>query len=337
MILILLAFIAIAVLIRRRHRQTGEDIPARLLRLAVRWLPADRAEWAEALTAELTAITHSRRRWQFSLSTVRVTLLPPSADSLAARRRLAFGVAATAAAGGITLLLVPPMAVFVTLLFAGMTAAWSLCAARAGATGRSRLHRAVIATALAGIVAVTAVLVSIAFRYPAATGQPIHPLSVLLAVAMPVVYLAAAAMPRSHARSVWLTALAAVGAATVTSAALAIWRNDTGGVHPLFWPPTVLTLGAVWIVARKVTGSTTAARHAALLTAALTAATQLAVATAAIAVHEWTAAHGASAASQVEDALGGQIITNIIVWPTIVATAWLLALAARRKEVTQQG
>jgi hypothetical protein len=337
MILILLALIAIAVLIRCRHRQTSEDIPAQLLRLAVQWLPAERAEWADALTAELTAVTHSRQRWQFALSTLRVTLLPPSADVRAARRRLAIGVAATAAAGGATRLLLPSMTVFVTLLFAGMTAAWSVRAARADATHRSRPHRAVIATALAGIIAVAAIQLSIAIRYPAATGQPLHPLTVLLAVAMPVIYLAAAAMPRSHARSVWLTALACVGAATCTSVALMIWRDDTGGVHPLFWPPTVLAWGAAWIVTWKATGSTAAGRHAALLTAALTAATQLTVATMAITVHEWAGATRSSAAGQVEDALSGQIITNIIVWPTVVVTAWLLALAARPKTVTQRG
>jgi hypothetical protein len=133
---------------------------------------------------------------------------------------------------------------------------------------------------------------------------------------------------------VWLTALAGVAAATLSSAALTIWRNDTGGVHPLLWPPTMLACGVAWTVARKATGSGAVARHTVLLTAALTAATQLAIATTAIAAHGWTARSGSPAATQVGDALSGQIITNIIIWPSIMMAVWLLVRLAARPNPT---
>jgi hypothetical protein len=133
---------------------------------------------------------------------------------------------------------------------------------------------------------------------------------------------------------VWLTALAGVAVATLSSAALTIWRDDTGGVHPLLWPPTMLACGIAWTVARKATGSGAAARHTVLLTTGLTAATQLAIATTAIAAHGWTALSGSPVATQVGDALSGQIITNIITWPSIMTAVWLLARLAARPNPT---
>jgi hypothetical protein len=329
MILALLAAGIGLTLLARRRRGRREDAPTWILRTATRALPADRVEWGDARLSELAAIRPGWPRWRFSLSTLRVTLFPPYADARPVWRWLLGGLTATAAVGGAALLLLPVLAQFLTILTAGVAAAGALLAARSHPTADSLAQRAVVTTAVAAITAVTALLIVIAVGHPAAAGASIHPLTILLALAMPVVYLAARAIPAGHANTVWLTSTIAALAATGASAALAIWHDDTGGVHPAIWPPTLIACGASWAVVRLATGSTAAARHTGLLSGAVTATTQLAVAVAAIAVHRWGTGPGSPAADQISDALSGQIIANIIAWPALMAVACLAARAAR--------
>jgi hypothetical protein len=53
------------------------DAPRWLLTIAVRRMPAERAEWGEAMLAELAQIQNPSARWRFALGCIRVALFPP--------------------------------------------------------------------------------------------------------------------------------------------------------------------------------------------------------------------------------------------------------------------
>jgi hypothetical protein len=56
-------------------RVRGGDRPGRVLALAVRGLPAERAAWGRAMLVELDAVRGARERWAFSLGCVRALLV----------------------------------------------------------------------------------------------------------------------------------------------------------------------------------------------------------------------------------------------------------------------
>jgi hypothetical protein len=101
------AVVALLVWVVRPMRRRGEpgatgpavqDAPSRLLAWAVRALPADRAQWGEAMFGELHQMDNQRQRWRFAIGCAGAALLLPSrrADSAGLAARL---VAATALAG----------------------------------------------------------------------------------------------------------------------------------------------------------------------------------------------------------------------------------------------
>jgi hypothetical protein len=53
------------------------DTPARLLDLALRWMPTDRSEWGVAMRAELAQFDDPALRWSFALGCVRTVLFLP--------------------------------------------------------------------------------------------------------------------------------------------------------------------------------------------------------------------------------------------------------------------
>src|SRR4051812_27461217 len=61
--------------LRRHHPAVAVDAPARLLGWAIGFLPADRAEWGQAMAGELDQVRH--RRWRFALGCLAATLLFP--------------------------------------------------------------------------------------------------------------------------------------------------------------------------------------------------------------------------------------------------------------------
>jgi hypothetical protein len=74
------------------------DAPSKLLAWAVSGLPADRAQWGDAMFGELEHLRKPRQRWRFAVGCAGAALLLPSrrADSAGLAARL---VAATALAG----------------------------------------------------------------------------------------------------------------------------------------------------------------------------------------------------------------------------------------------
>jgi hypothetical protein len=76
------------------------DGPSRLLAWAVSGLPADRAQWGEAMFGELQQLQNQRQRWRFAVGCAGATLLLPArrADSAGLATRLV-AAAALACAG----------------------------------------------------------------------------------------------------------------------------------------------------------------------------------------------------------------------------------------------
>src|SRR5664279_5278996 len=83
--IVLLLGIGVVVLRRPRPRprpRTGaagvvSDVPQRLLAASVAVLAADRADWGQAMLAELDHVGARGKRWRFVLGCVRATLLVP--------------------------------------------------------------------------------------------------------------------------------------------------------------------------------------------------------------------------------------------------------------------
>lgn len=53
------------------------DVPAMILERAVKWMPAARREWAEAMMAELEHVEGRTERFRFALGCLWVALFPP--------------------------------------------------------------------------------------------------------------------------------------------------------------------------------------------------------------------------------------------------------------------
>ena len=68
LVVIAAIFVLPAIVRGARARSTADGDRARLvLVIAVRGLPADRADWAQAMLVELDRVEGRRARWQFSL------------------------------------------------------------------------------------------------------------------------------------------------------------------------------------------------------------------------------------------------------------------------------
>jgi hypothetical protein len=93
------------VVLRRPRRRTGaarvvSDLPQRLLAASVDILAADRADWGQAMLAELDHIGARGERWRFMLGCVRATLLlPPRRGAPGRSIGTVVAVAAMACAG----------------------------------------------------------------------------------------------------------------------------------------------------------------------------------------------------------------------------------------------
>ena len=81
------------------------DLPAALLARVARLMPAARAEWADALVAELAALTRPSERWRFAVECSVMALFSPEVAPMHAERR-----STLVRAAAISTLLVLPLA-----------------------------------------------------------------------------------------------------------------------------------------------------------------------------------------------------------------------------------
>jgi hypothetical protein len=187
--------IAVALLWRtRRSRRPAAacprrgDGPARVVGWAIALLPADRADWGQAMAGEADHLTSPRERWRFAVGCLRGALLlpPPGGRARPAVVTTVSGTGACAAAVAYALAAYPGLltrtgtwvsvAVFAVVL-AGCVLVTAVCARRSPAPG----------LALAGGVAVAAGWVLAGTL--AAGGRP-HPAYALSPLFLPLAALA---------------------------------------------------------------------------------------------------------------------------------------------------
>jgi hypothetical protein len=89
--------VVLVLLFARRPATTPADLPARLLGAIAGRLPADRAEWGQAMLGDLEHLTSRGERWRFALGCAVATLLFPAPRTGSAGWLLV--IVASAAAG----------------------------------------------------------------------------------------------------------------------------------------------------------------------------------------------------------------------------------------------
>jgi hypothetical protein len=333
-ILAVLAAAGLPHLLPRLRGKDGRDAPARIVAVAAGRLPAGRRDWGQAMAAELAQVRGRASRWQFATGALRVVAFPPGRHPRRAAAVAIAGLAVTAAATVAAAMEVPAVSVFVAVL------ALLLCGYATAVTSRSlppRLtasYAAIAAAAMAAAAASVAGLVWVAAVHPAAASDPRHVFSVLLAVIL-AVYLAAALVPPRGDGSAIMLRWALSG--TLACGAIGIAAALADGPVPMLAGCAVVT-AVVAYGASAATGSRQAGARAGLLTVILGALTHFAAATAVLAaVHHYTLTspyditryhHSGSpdvASYVIGDALGGAILSGLLIYPAILAA---IALAS---------
>jgi hypothetical protein len=208
--------------LRAMRATNARDRPAELLRVAIRGLPADRAEWGRAMLGELDEAPGSRARWRFSLGCakaatawrVRERLGGSHRDGAAVRAVILAAVAASLALGayGPVRYRLPGATWPAVLTLVAVLLAYVLCAL---GLSRGMAPRAVVARrhGLIGGLAVGAAWLVVLF--------PTAPLKEWVAAPLLVAMLAPASVAA-------LTARATRDARAATAAAL--WCGLAGGL-----------------------------------------------------------------------------------------------------------
>ena len=336
-ILAILAAVGVSYLLPALRGTDGRDAPARIVATAAGRLPARRRDWGQAMAAELAQVSGRASRWQFAVGVLRVVVFPSARHPGRAAAVAVAGLAVTAAATAAAAIEVPAVSVFVAVL------ALLLCGCATAVTSRSlppRLtapYAAIAAAALAAAAASVAGLVWIAAVHPAAASDPEHMFSVLLALILSI-YLTIALIPPRGGGSAIMLRWALAGTLACGTIGIAAALADEPA--PMLASCAVVT-AAVAYGASAATGSRQAGARAGLLTVILGALTHFAAATAMLAaVHRYTLTspydiaryhHSGfpdAASYVIGDALGGAILSGLLIYPAILAAIALAGSAA---------
>jgi hypothetical protein len=348
MIVLLLAAIAIVLCIVAarmwRRRRRGVDVPVRLVVRALRWLPADRREWAHAMLAELAYIDGRSGRWRYAIGAVRVALLPPTRHPRGTAVVAVTGLLIAATAAIAVHLRIPTLTVFVAVLGVAVCLYATVRVARArGRADLSLPYVLVAATALAAIAATIAAFVRVAVLHPAATTDSTHIYAIGFALIL-TGYIVIALRPPLPARRTGATVLWwALGGALCGYAA---W-----GVAALRTPPELGgTIGYLWVVGAATTAtaaigtavstrSSAACIRAGVLTAILTSPAHVALdITTMLNQHHYTLSSAYDltayprsgypdiASYLLSDAIGGEIF-GLVFYPIVLLTISMICAA----------
>jgi hypothetical protein len=160
---------------RTGARLSTTDAPARLLAAAVATLPADRADWGAAMTAELAQVRDRRARWRFAAGCARTAIFPPRGNRLPVLAAGAIAAAAAIAAGLALGHAVPGMRVFAVTFVALAGAMATLAVARSRRLHRPASGPTVAAAGVAGVaacIAATGYMLAADRRPPRRWGPP---------------------------------------------------------------------------------------------------------------------------------------------------------------------
>jgi hypothetical protein len=338
LLLLAVAILAGAVWAGRKLRHRG-GLPARLVTVAARRLPADRQEWADALIAESAAVRGSAARWAYAAAALRMAALPPPRRPQHVMRTAAVAITGIVVLSTVAVVAVPTLAPFLITLAALLALYLTVRAARLTPHTTTVAHRTVTSLALAGITAIVAVLCAVAIAHPSATTDRAHVLSTVLAAALTVYLAGAMHRPAAHANPIRYAAAAGALCLVGVTALNATTGPAPAGIAPMLPAAAIAICLAVAIGVTVVTGNAAAGRQAGLLTAVLAAPMQVAIVTIGLlTAQRWSltgaydrAAYRGSgypdvASYMIGDALGGHIISGILIGPVIAAV--IAAVAA---------
>ncbi|MGH3693123.1 MAG: hypothetical protein ACRDRX_03835 [Pseudonocardiaceae bacterium] len=327
------------------------DAPARIAEVAARRAPARLGEWAQAMLAELATVQGRARRWRFAAGVVRVVMVPPLQHR---GRVLVVACLAALGAAGSTLIAVravPSLSVFLAVLGGLLALLAILLAWRTPRLPRHPAQLGVGVLALVGLASAVGVVVRIAVVHPAATEDPAHLFSVLLALMLTgfVAFAAASASIMHHRRAVlWSSLGGAVLSATVwiiTALSAPFPTESAIGMVSFFGPLSPAALVATLGIATTLsaaTGSARAGARAGMLTAVLGAPLHFAINMTASTQrnqHRYTLTHPYDIAAYphsgfpdvasylISDDLGGSIIAGLVIATPILAGLAMLAAA----------
>jgi hypothetical protein len=339
LVLILAAIAAAALVLSARGR--GSDLPERVVIAATNRLPAYRRTWGQALAAELAVVQGRGQRWRFAAGVLRIALFPPAPRPTTARATAAMGIAATVVATVAAARLLPTLSVFVAalgLLTSGYATAVA-CRWPRSSTGRAQL--AAGAMAITGVLAAVGAVIAVAATHPAATRDPTHVFSVVLAATLSgylVAGLSATVTTRAERVTQWGGVVGA-GAAVVASTI----PLPTGAVVALIPPITVAATLATAVLVGVLTRSRAAGARAGLLAAVLMSPIQFAMTLIASQYVHPSAltnqydiaayARGGypdAASYLLSDALGGSIVSLAVTLLAMYAVAAAVTAAAPR-------
>jgi hypothetical protein len=341
MLIILAAAIAVLATWAYQDRRHGRDMPSWLVTVAARWLPTERRDWADALVAEL-AIVHGRTaRWAYAVAALRMVTVPPAHRPPHLARTASIAAIGAVALSTAAILTVPTVAPFITTLAALLAGYVTVRKGRSTPHTATPSSRTVTVIAIVGIAATVAALWAVAVIHPSAATDHTHILSTLLAAVLIGFLGNTLHRPTAHADLIRYGAAAGATCLAGIAALTALAGPDRAAVSPLLSLPGI---GVCLIVALAIavkTGNATAARRAGLLTAILAAPLQFAVATINLLnVHDWSltttydqAAYPRSgypdvASYMISDALGGYLITGILIGPLILGVIASMAATA---------
>jgi hypothetical protein len=336
LVVILAVFVVAFLLMRSR---AGLDGPGRIVNAATARLPERLGDWGQAMVAELAQLHGTARRWRFAAGVLRVALFPPVVHP---GRVLGVGGAGLILAAGATTgaaRAVPSMAVFVAVLGFLLCAYATVAAARFQRSGWTASRLIVGVVALAAIAGAIAATTAIAVAHPAAAADGSHLFSVAFALIL-TGYLAYA-LSRHTTAVLWWGLCGALASGTVWAASALVKPLTSIGVLGLLSPVGVVATLAVSIGASILTRDRATGVRAGMLSATLGALMLFAINLfQLVSLHDYTltdpydiAAFPKSglpdaASYLLSDALGGEIISGLILYPlALLAVALIGSLA----------
>jgi hypothetical protein len=308
----------------RAFAASGSDMPERVVVTASRVMTA-RRDWGLAMAAELPQVRGQSRRWQFAAGVLRVALLPPARRPERALAVAITGLAVTAALTAATAATAPPAALFIPLL--GLLLSGYAAAAAAG------LHpvppeipgRITAVLALAAVAASVASVVWIAIRQPTSFGGQWRAFSLVLAVIIATHVALALTPPRGRhsATAAWWALGGAVACAAIYATAALL-----PGPQPALVASAGVTV-AVGYGASAATGSRLAGARAGLISAVTGALAHFAIDAAVVLTGQYQLSRASDLAGYViRDAMGGAVLSGLLLYPAILAAAALVGSAA---------
>jgi hypothetical protein len=341
--LFVLAILAVLGLARLLRGHGENDIPARIVTAATNRLPAHLRDWGRAMDAELFQIHGPAHRWRFSAGVLRVALFPPLRQRNHVLVVAFVGLLVAAAATVAAAYEVPSLSVFAAVLGLLLCGYATVVTSRSQRPGRTVAGVIVGAVALAGVAATVAAVVRVAAAHPAATADDTHVFSVLFALVLTGYLALAYTSPRAgnHTNTVlwWGLAGGLISGAIWTVSAVTT-TTVTDGVTGFMSPIGAGAVLAVAIGASVTASSRRVGARAGILTAILGAPIHFAVATTAILqLHDYTltnpydisafphSGYPDAASYVLSDAVAGNIITGLVLYPVALIALALLGAA----------